>query len=125
MGRDTDEEPVLELPPDVELEAEFGDGEITPVSGGSYGRPSGTCWKCWRIEPVVIVSPPPASSHEAARLTTCIESRDGRWAMCAVRMILRLGTFEIYVGPERRVMNMVPKHGERRAIPPREDGESK
>jgi hypothetical protein len=47
------------------------------------------------------------------------------WAICGVKMILRLGTFEIYVGPERRVLNVAPKHGERRAIPPRDDGDKR
>ena len=104
----------------VEMTADF-DRERTPT-----GQTVGTCWRCWLIKPVVIVSPPPSSSHEALRFTTCIESRDVRWAFCGVRLVLRLGDFEIYLGPDRRVIKLAPLV-ERRGVsaPPREDGDKR
>lgn len=105
---------------DIEMMADF-DGEQTPTS-----RAIGTCWRCWLVKPVTIVSPAPGSSHEAMRFMTCIESRDGRWAFCALRMVLRLAEFELYVGPDRRVAKLLPPLGERRGrppAPPRNDGD--
>lgn len=102
----------------VEMTADF-DREQTPA-----GRTVGTCWRCWVIKPVVIVSPPPGSYHEALRFTTCIESRDGRWSFCGVRLVLRLGEFEIYLGPDRRVAKLLAPLEERRRpppLPPRDD----
>lgn len=116
MG-DTDEEYVLEWPTDAELETPF-DAEQTPTK---LEEP-GACWRCWRIMPVQIVSPPPGSQHEALRFHTCIASAGGGWAWCAANIVLRLGTFEIYLGPDRRHMKLPPPTGqERRIFPPRKD----
>jgi len=105
---------------DVEMTAEF-DAEQTPTRATV-----GTCWRCWAIQPVTIVAPPPASAHEAARYTTCVEGRGGAWAFCGVRMVMRLGEHELYVGPDRRVMRpAIPPLVERRRVPPRDDGDQR
>lgn len=126
MG-DTDKEyvleyggPIEEIPRDVELEGTF-DAEQTPTKLDDPG----SCWKCWRIMPVQIVAPHPGSSHEALRYQTCIASAGGGWAICAVTMVLRLGTFELYIGPDRRVTRLPPPSGERRRFAPRDDGDER
>lgn len=112
-----------EIPADetLEMTADY-DHEKTPT-----GKTVGTCWRCWVIKPVTIVAPAPGSSHEAMRYQTCVEARNGRWAFCGVRMVLRLGEFEIYVGPERRVVTTLPPLVERRGVrvPPRDDGDQR
>jgi hypothetical protein len=120
---DTDRERALEydgpiqaMPRDVEIEAPF-DAEQTPTK---LEEP-GACWRCWRIMPVQIVSPPPGSSHEALRFHTCIASAGGGWAWCAATMVLRLGTFELYLGPNRRRERLPAPGTERRRFPPRKD----
>ncbi len=113
MG-DTDEEYVLEY--DDAHELPFSE-ERTPTK---LDEP-GACWRCWRIMPVQIVAPYPGSSHEALRFHTCIASAGGGWAWCAVHMVLRLGQFELYLGPNRRTAILPPPHGERRRFPPRKD----
>jgi len=111
---DTDEEYVLEY--DDVHELPFSE-EQTPTK---LEEP-GACWRCWRIMPVQIVAPAPGSVHEALRYHTCIASAGGGWSVCAVHMVLRLGEWELYFGPERRAAKLPPPHGERRRFPPRKD----
>lgn len=113
MSRDTDKEYVLEY--DDVHELPF-DGE-TPTKL----EDPGACWRCWKLMPVQIVAPAPGSVHEALRFHTCIASAGGGWAVCAVNMVLRLGEFELYIGPNRRVSKLPPPGGERRRFPPRKD----
>lgn len=122
--RDTSEEEVLDgddIPADVTIEADFAMSEApTPTDFGQRG----SCWKCLRLIPVQIVAPPPGSSHEALRFTTCIVSAGRDWAVCAVQMVVRLGPFELYVGPNRRLAKLPPPGGtERRLVAPRKDDE--
>lgn len=122
MG-DTHPEPTLDgdaMLADAELEAPFTDAEVTPTKLAT----GGTCWRCWAIVPVQIVAPPPGSSHEALRISTCVESKGGLWAWCAVNMVIRHGRFELYVGPNRRVARL-PTPRERRRFPPRPDGDDR
>jgi len=118
MVNDTDKEYVLEY--DDAHELPFSE-EHTPTK---LDEP-GTCWRCLAIMPVQIVAPYPGSSHEALRFHTCIASAGGGWAWCAVHMALRLGQFEIYLGPNRRAAILPPPHGERRRFPPRKDGDDR
>lgn len=113
MG-DTDKEYVLEY--DDVHELPFSE-EQTPTK---LEEP-GACWRCWRIMPVQIVAPYPGSSHEALRFHTCIASAGGGWAWCAVHMALRLGQFELYLGPDRRTKRLPLPDGvrERRSLRPR------
>jgi len=120
VSRDTDEEAVLEAPPDAYLEMEFSQSEApTPTDFGARG----SCWKCLRLIPVQIVAPPPGSSHEALRFTTCIVSAAGDWRFCGVHQVIR-GVPELYIGPERRKAKLPPPGGtDRRLLHPRKDNE--
>lgn len=95
----------------IEIDAPFDDQQ-TPRSGRN-----GKCWRCRMITPVTIVAPYPGSDHEALSLPSCVASRSGIWAWCAVTFFLRLGEFEIYFGPDQRVASQLPPL-ERRALPP-------
>lgn len=118
MSTDDDNTPIDKT---IEIVAPFDDQQ-TPRSGRV-----GVCWRCKMIVPVTIIAPPPGSHHEAMhildvhrealQIPTCVASRGGGWALCAVRFILRLGGFELYFGPERRVATKLPPL-ERRALPP-------
>jgi hypothetical protein len=94
----------------IEMVAPFDDQQ-TPRSARV-----GKCWRCKMITPVTIVAPPPGSDHEALSLPSCVASRSGVWAWCAVTFFIRLGEFELYLGPEQRAISKLPPL-ERRAPP--------
>ena len=93
----------------------FDDDPDTSPDDKTPVGPPGSCWRCERIDAVFIVAPAPASIHEAIRLPTCIATK--KWAYCAVKLIVRLGEFDLYVGPERR-MSPRPVTADRRRLPP-------
>lgn len=76
MSRDTDEEEVLDLPPDLELEAPFSASEITPTAF--------VCPDCGgdavQLDDDI---QPPALPSEAWRFPTCRGTRDAsKWRWC-------------------------------------------
>jgi len=98
----------------VDMTADY-DREQTPTA------PPGSCFRRCGVSAVTIVAPAPGSRYEAERLPTCIDG--GKWAWCGVGRYLRLGAFELYLGPDRRESPRIPFDLDRRrpTIPPRQD----
>jgi hypothetical protein len=109
------------LPSDDLLEEPFEeDGDQTPTSAPS------TCFRKCGVDAVVIDAPAPTSTFEVGRLPTCIASKRGDWALCAVSFWIRLGGHEFYFGPDRRTtMRDVGVERRRPPIPPRQDDQPK
>ncbi len=93
----------------VDIVAEFGDpnDESTPT----LVSPAGACWKCETVKPRTIVAEPPGSIHDVLRYSTCVLSLDETWAVCAARLFVRFGVFDLFLGHDRRVAKLPPHDG--------------
>lgn len=120
----------VDIPADVSLEVDFSPSEaLTPVPK----RTPAMCWKCEVTATFLNAAAPAPKCEREARenFETCSVANDLSYAVCAAKLIVRLGAFEWYYGPERRVaVRVLPPLGlpERRGaqpppIPPRKDGE--
>jgi len=103
---------------DADVERDLGDSEKTP----GPARIADPCRICKMVTLVRIANGVghPGCEREARAFMTCVSTQDGRWALCAAKFLIELGSFRWYFGPERRTgpLRTPPGMSERRGGPP-------
>ncbi len=85
--------------PDDLLEQVVDQDAATPVPEPLVGA----CFGCTgKAQTITSAAPAPSCVREARAIDRCIVARDGAFALCAGKFLLRLRDFVFYFGVERR-----------------------